>query len=79
MKTILVVTQPFADYGKGDHITDADAIEAALDSNASHVVRAPHPGDEFYAEDAAEAADVEDEAAPPPPATSRRKAAGQTA
>lgn len=39
MKTILVVTQPFADYARGDEISKPDAIAAALETNESHVVR----------------------------------------
>lgn len=39
MKTILVVTVPFGDYAKGDQITDATAMEAALVDHDAHVVR----------------------------------------
>lgn len=66
MKTILVVTLPFADYAKGDHITDPDAIAKALETNASHVVRSKHPGDAFYA--------AEDAEAPAAPAKARKAA-----
>lgn len=34
----LIVTAPFADYAKGEQITDADKIDAALTSNPSQVV-----------------------------------------
>jgi uridylate kinase len=64
MKTVLVVTQPFADYGKGDHITDPDAIKKALETNAKHVVRATHPGDGFYGDAEPKAAPKAKKAAP---------------
>ena len=35
----LIVTEPFGDYAKGDRITDAGAITAALASNPHDVVR----------------------------------------
>ncbi|NTF67971.1 hypothetical protein [Rhizobium rhizogenes] len=34
----LTVTEPFAGYAKGDQITDADKIDAALASNPMQVV-----------------------------------------
>lgn len=43
---MLIVVAPFADYRKGDQITDQAAIDAALKSNPQHVVRvavAPAP------------------------------------
>jgi hypothetical protein len=39
MKTVLVVVHPFADYAKGDHVSDAEEMEAALETNETHVVR----------------------------------------
>jgi hypothetical protein len=37
----LVVTQPFADRRVGDSITDADQIDAVLETHPSYVVKAP--------------------------------------
>lgn len=39
MKTHLVVTQPFADYAKGEHITDPEKMAHALEHHHAHVVR----------------------------------------
>lgn len=36
---ILRVTQPFADFAKGDEITDADDVATYSESHAAHVVR----------------------------------------
>lgn len=69
MKTVLVVTVPFADYAKGDHITDADAMVEALENHDGHVVQTQHPGEEFYAA-GAEA----EQPAPEPPAPARKAA-----
>lgn len=39
----LIVTEAFASYQRGDAITDADAIEAALETHPHHVVRVEAP------------------------------------
>lgn len=39
MATHLVVTDPFADYAKGDRITDPDKIKTALELQPNRVVR----------------------------------------
>jgi hypothetical protein len=43
MAFVLVVTQPFADYAKGDRITDADTIDKVLVHNHHHVVKVSAP------------------------------------
>jgi hypothetical protein len=43
MKTHLVVTAPFGDHAKGDHITDPDAMAAAVEQHHAHVVRVATP------------------------------------
>lgn len=73
MKTILVVTQPFADYARGDHITDPEAVAKALVDHGHHVVKAKHPGEAFYAP-----AEVEDDDEPETPAPkAKRKPAAE--
>lgn len=39
MSTELVVVQPWADYAKGDRITDTKAVEAALKDHPHRVVQ----------------------------------------
>jgi hypothetical protein len=34
----LIVTEPFADYAKGDQITDSNAIDEILVEHSGHVV-----------------------------------------
>lgn len=42
MPVALVVVHPFADYNKGDRITDPAEIEAHRDDRAHHVVAVNH-------------------------------------
>lgn len=60
MKTVLVVTTPFADYAKGDHITDPAEMDRVQEHHHAHVVRA-HLEDEAVVE-----------RAPPAPAAKKR-------
>jgi hypothetical protein len=45
MPIALVVVHPFADYAKGDRITDPAEIEAHRDDRAHHVVAVNHEGE----------------------------------
>ena len=39
MAVILVVVEPFADYAKGDRITDPDKINSVLENQSNRVVK----------------------------------------
>lgn len=43
MNVHLIVREPFADYRKGDHIDDADAVKAILEGGNRHHVIAINP------------------------------------
>ncbi len=43
MAIALVVTQPFADYAKGDQITDPKTVAAILDGHSHRVVKTNVP------------------------------------
>ena len=46
MKPVLVVTEPFGSYQRGDQISDAATMQSILASeNAGHVVRTNVPDD----------------------------------
>jgi hypothetical protein len=45
MSNALVVVHPFADYAKGDRITDADTIKNLLENHAHRVVTIVIPDD----------------------------------
>jgi hypothetical protein len=72
MKTVLVVTQAFGDYAKGDQISDPEKMAAVLEANETHVVRTSVLDDDEVAAELAQAgaAPVADE----PPASPKAKA-----
>jgi len=43
MAIALVVTQPFADYAKGDRITDPATVQRLLDEHHTRVVKVADP------------------------------------